>query len=198
LGTGNAGLSGHGVATGVWAESTAANSVALYAVNDASSGYIARFQNGFTVDRVTIDTNGNIAAHGSITPNGIDYADRLPAARGLEPGDVVAIGFDGILQKSMRASDSAVAGVYSTKPGVEGRDESEHRLTVPVALAGMIPVKASTENGPIRAGDLLVSSSSPGRAMKAPEFPAPGTVIGKAMEPLASGSGSIEMLVMLR
>jgi hypothetical protein len=34
--------------------------------------------------------------------------------------------------------------------------------------------------------------------MKAPEFPAPGTVIGKAMEPLASGSGSIEMLVMLR
>jgi hypothetical protein len=59
-------------------------------------------------------------------------------------------------------------------------------------------VKATSENGPIRAGDLLVSSSRPGRAMRAPATPAPGTVIGKAMQKLDRDSGEIEMLVMLR
>jgi hypothetical protein len=34
--------------------------------------------------------------------------------------------------------------------------------------------------------------------MKAPRMPAPGTVIGKAMQTLESGRGTVEMLVMLR
>ncbi|HET7452283.1 MAG TPA: hypothetical protein VFL12_06045, partial [Thermoanaerobaculia bacterium] len=69
---------------------------------------------------------------------------------------------------------------------------------VPLAVAGMIPVEVTGENGPIRPGDLLVSSSTPGHAMRAPDSPRPGTVIGKAMQALESGTGTIEMLVMLR
>jgi len=61
-GAGQTGVAAHGTVAGVYAETTAANSVALYAVNDASSGYIARLENGYGVDRVTIDTKGNLVA----------------------------------------------------------------------------------------------------------------------------------------
>ena len=45
--------------------------------------------------------------------------------------------------------------------------------------------------------DLLVASPTPGHAMKTLN-PAPGTVIGKAMEPMETGAGLIKVLVMLR
>jgi len=48
-----------------------------------------------------------------------------------------------------------------------------------VALNGRVPVKVSTENGEIKAGDFLTSSSIPGVAMKATK---PGQVVGKALE----------------
>ena len=145
-----------------------------------------------------VESNGNVEAHGSFIPNGVDYADRLPARAGLEPGDVVANGADGVLERASHAGAGDVAGVYSTQPGVIGRREGERRETIPVALAGLVPVKACAENGPIRAGDLLVASSTAGHAMRASAEPRPGTVIGKAMQPLGQACGRIEMLVMLR
>ncbi len=148
--------------------------------------------------RFRISTAGEVYAHGAFHPNGVDYSDRLPAAAGLEPGDVVVIGDDGLLHRSTMKNETDVAGVYSTKPGVVGQREDEQRVAIPVALAGVIPVKATFENGAIHAGDLLVSSSTPGRAMRAPKDPQPGTVVGKAMQRLEAGAGEIEMLVMLR
>jgi len=67
-----------------------------------------------------------------------------------------------------------------------------------LALAGVVPVKVTAENGPIAPGDLLVSSSTPGHAMCGGDNPPAGTVIGKALGALAAGSGTILMLVMLR
>jgi hypothetical protein len=68
-----------------------------------------------------------------------------------------------------------------------------------MAMIGIVPVKVSAENGPIKVGDLLVSSSLPGRAMKGTDrsrlF---GAVIGKAMGTIDSGTGVIEMLVTLQ
>ncbi|MGH7785823.1 MAG: hypothetical protein ACRERC_03095 [Candidatus Binatia bacterium] len=61
-----------------------------------------------------------------------------------------------------------------------------------------MPVKATAANGAIRPGDLLVASATPGHAMRGPANPAAGTVIGKALGPLAAGVGVTEMLVMLR
>ena len=66
-----------------------------------------------------------------------------------------------------------------------------------VALAGRVPVKVDASYGAIQAGDLLVASATPGRAMRADQ-PATGTVIGKAMEALAAGQGTIMMMVLNR
>jgi hypothetical protein len=100
-----------------------------------------------------------------------------------------------------------VAGIYSTKPGFLGRrsavgasGESEATENeIPMAMIGIVPCKVSAENGPIRRGDLLVTSSTPGHAMKGTDtFGMLGAVVGKALQPLAAGTGVIEVLVTLQ
>jgi len=68
---------------------------------------------------------------------------------------------------------------------------------VQVGLIGLCDVRACNENGPIKCGDLLCSSSTPGVAMKA----TPSTideymaVIGKAREKLTGNEGKIKIIV---
>ncbi|MCK4993626.1 MAG: hypothetical protein KAS13_01095, partial [Candidatus Omnitrophica bacterium] len=64
------------------------------------------------------------------------------------------------------------------------------------ALAGIVKCKATAENGSILRGDLLVTSSLAGHAMKAvPKEVKPGMIIGKAMQPLKENTGTIYILV---
>jgi hypothetical protein len=56
----------------------------------------------------------------------------------------------------------------------------------------------TSENGSIQIGDLLVSSSTPGVAMRGDPAACMGAVIGKAMEQLKEGEGTIVVQVMLR
>jgi hypothetical protein len=72
--------------------------------------------------------------------------------------------------------------------------------TPPVAIAGQVYVRITTESGPIRVGDLLVSSSTPGVAMRAADpARASGATLGKALQSFSSpGEGSIRMLVLNR
>jgi hypothetical protein len=68
-----------------------------------------------------------------------------------------------------------------------------------MAMVGRVPTKVSTENGSIRVGDLLVSSSTVGYAMKGTDRARMlGAVIGKALAPLDSGTGVILVLVTLQ
>ena len=131
---------------------------------------------------------------------GADFAEMLPAAEGLEPGDVLVIGPEETLILSSEPYQFSVAGVYSTQPGFVGGQpvEGEVAGTIPLAIVGVVPVKVSAENGPIRPGDLLVTSSTPGYAMKAGPNPPQGTVIGKAMGKLEAGTGMIKMLATLQ
>lgn len=66
-----------------------------------------------------------------------------------------------------------------------------------VAIAGIVPVNVSAENGAIERGDLLTTASIPGHAMKATN-PQIGSILGKAMGELDEGTGVIEVLVMLQ
>jgi hypothetical protein len=68
-----------------------------------------------------------------------------------------------------------------------------------MAMVGRVPTKVSAENGPIQVGALLVSSSTPGYAMKGTDRSQMlGAVIGKALGSLDSGTGVIEVLVTLQ
>jgi hypothetical protein len=57
-------------------------------------------------------------------------------------------------------ADVAVAGVVSTNPGFLMNNEEQH--AVPVALRGKVPTKVI---GPVRKGDLLVTSTVAGYAV---------------------------------
>ena len=66
-------------------------------------------------------------------------------------------------------------------------------------------MKVDASKAPIQIGDLLVTSDVPGVAMKSTpvEFAGrkmhmPGTIIGKALEPLEKGKGEILVLLSLQ
>lgn len=121
-----------------------------------------------------------------------------------EPGEVLVIDTDhpGNFAKSVQPYSTAVAGIYSTKPGAIGRRNvsvDKLKTQVPMAMVGIVPTKVSAENGPIRPGDLLVTSPTEGFAMKGSDRSRmAGAVIGKSLGHLESGTGVIEVLVSLR
>ncbi|HEU0051237.1 MAG TPA: hypothetical protein VFQ60_04260, partial [Patescibacteria group bacterium] len=108
----------------------------------------------------------------------------------LVAGDVVAMDESGAAKvvKADRVTHPIVMGVVSTKPGLLLTEWADKDLqTVPVALAGRVPVSVSLENGPIHAGDPLTLSSTPGVAMKAITA---GNIIGRALESYSSSTNA--------
>jgi hypothetical protein len=212
----NNGTSGYGVwgqggsdATGVLGQTNSSSDYGVWAYNFGTGVALRAEGSGNLIEawdlspvnvRFRVDNNGNVTADGTYTSPAADFAEMLPAARDLEPGDVLVVGPDGKLARSSAAYQTTVVGVYSTKPAfLGGATEGIQTLDqVPLAIVGIVPVKVSAENGAIQPGDLLVASNTPGHAMRAGELPATGTVIGKALSGLETGTGTIQMLVTLQ
>lgn len=132
-------------------------------------------------------------------------AAKDPAVVGIvssRAGVLLGGGISGLLDE-----DAEVATCLEEARQRGDRDE-EHRLWsdleqkflqthAPVALAGTVQCKVDARYGAIRVGDLLTTSPTPGHAMVAAD-PTPGTIVGKALEPFAEGTGAIRIIVMLR
>jgi len=156
-----------------------------------------------------VSTTGVAYADGGFVASGADFAESV-AVRGqlseYEPGDVLEIdaNADRHLALSRHAYGTLVAGIYSTKPGVLATphnmdDPSAKSTEVPLAVVGIVPCKVTAENGAIARGDLLVTSSRPGYAMKGTDRSRlVGAVVGKALQPLAADTGMIEVLITLQ
>lgn len=160
-----------------------------------------------TVHKFRVDTNGVAYADGGFVASGADFAESV-SVRGQSslylPGDLleIASGAHRTLTLSQLPYSTRVAGIYSTKPGVLA---SPHAMDekidgeVPLAIVGIVPCNVTTENGAIHEGDLLVASSRPGYAMRGTDRSRMlGAVVGKALEPLSKGAGSILVLVTLQ
>lgn len=156
------------------------------------------FNNG----QATIELNGQ---SGDIVLRNADCAEEFPLLPGIETtsGQVVCLAEDARVRPTDRAYDKRVvgivAGAVTLKPGIVlGRGCSEDETTQ-VALMGRVYCLADASNGAIEIGDLMVSSSLEGHAMKAADpSRAFGAVIGKAIDPLEEGTGLIRVLVSLR
>jgi hypothetical protein len=81
--------------------------------------------------------------------------------------------------KAVLAKKEKMMGVVSTEPGLVLGSDLGGPGSVPVALAGRVLIKVSTENGTISSGDYLSLSSIPGVATKATKA---GVVVGQALE----------------
>lgn len=112
----------------------------------------------------------------------------------LKAGELVSLDPNLIagVKRSEKAYDSKVFGVVSTKPAqLIGNTNGEGITGLPVALSGRVPVKVNTENGSIKPGDLLTTSSTPGVAMKATK---PGYIIGRAFNSYSGNSTGVILL----
>ena len=170
-------------------------------------GSILRGANGAGIV-FRVDGNGTVYANGGFQPNGADFAESMAVREDrskYEASDLLVIDATGErkLALSQEPYSTLVAGIYSTKPGMLGStrkaDDAPAKDEVPLAVVGIVPCKVSAENGAIHAGDLLVTSSLAGHAMKGTDRGKMlGAVVGKALGSLENGTGVIEVLVTLQ
>lgn len=108
-----------------------------------------------------------------------DLAEMYVADAIYSPGTVVEFGGDKEITISSVSHSTAVAGIVSTNPSylMNATQEGEHVL--PVALTGRVPCQVQ---GPVRKGDVLVASSTPGVAQRIGMNWQPGCVVGKSLE----------------
>ncbi len=121
-----------------------------------------------------------------------DFAEMFPAKEAVVAGEVVI--FSNKKEEVQRSTatpyDNRIAGIISTRPGfLAGEFKEGH---VPVALAGRVPTFVTNENGAIKVGDPITTSSRAGYGMKATEA---GAIVGYAMEDFNGSEGSIIVFV---
>jgi hypothetical protein len=208
--------------------STVSNGYGVFVADVAASNDYAFYQSGandsnyFAGNMIIGGTAGAVPAGnalyvtgdanfvGTVTGTNIranyqDVAEWVPATTPLTPGTVVILNRarDNEVMASTTAYDTAVAGVVSAQPGlslgVEGAGKEQ------IATTGRVRVRVDARTAPVHVGDLLVTSDMPGMAMRSEpltisgrSFHQPGTIIGKALQPLPGGVGEILVLLSMQ
>ncbi|MDI9426094.1 MAG: carbohydrate-binding protein, partial [Spirochaetota bacterium] len=117
----------------------------------------------------------------------------------ISPGDILAVSAQGggRLSRSSGAYMRSVIGIVSGNPTLVVDNTGASRKAYPVALAGKVLCKVDARNRPIRPGDLIVTSETPGCGMagEMDSLAKIGTVIGKALDGLSDGLGAIPVFV---
>ena len=163
--------------------------------NNQTLTYIAGVIQDPSVTTITITGGSDLAEPFSIsTPGQIVSEGAVVVIDEANPGQ---------LKLTDQPYDTHVAGVISgangIHPGIQMHQQGMLEGGKNVALSGRVYVQADTSNGAIKPGDLLTTSSTPGRAMKVSDhIRAAGAILGKAMTGLAEGNGMVLVLVTLQ
>ncbi|HKY21581.1 MAG TPA: hypothetical protein VJM31_10205 [Vicinamibacterales bacterium] len=190
-------------------EDRSANGLMLTATGQPDAGIViteaARVGIGTTAPTSRLHVAGDIKVDGNIAAKYQDIAEWVVVREPESPGTVltISVGQRDVVERSTAAYSSAVAGVVSPQPGVMLGEPGANKVLV--AQSGRLKVKADATHGAIEAGDLLVTSPTAGYAMRSQplsvngmDFHRPGTILGKALEPLARGRGEILVLLTLQ
>jgi hypothetical protein len=189
----------------VWADSTDADF--------ASAGpdqFLIRASGGVGVGtnnpQAALHVNGTTLTTVLTITGGADVAEPFEmSSQDIPHGALVVIDEvnPGQLKLSAEPYDKRVAGIVSgangVNPGITLHQAGVMEGTQNVALSGRVYALADAANGPIRPGDLLTTSATPGHAMKVTDHTqAQGAIIGKAMTGLSAGKGLVLVLVTLQ
>jgi hypothetical protein len=194
----------------------ATNDYAFYQVSPTDTNYFAGNVIIGTPTPIAVPANnvlyvkGESFFDGTVTGTNIkahyqDVAEWVPSTTDLAPGSVVILNRErnNEVMASFSAYDTSVAGVVSAQPGISLGIEGEGKEQI--ATTGRVKVRVDARATPVRIGDLLVTSDLPGTAMRSEpmdingrKFHQPGTIIGKALEPLDGGVGEILVLLSLQ
>lgn len=187
--------------SGVWGENTGSG----YGVAGTSVSGTGVYGRGSPAGNFegNVNVTGNITVGGDVLLQNKDCAEDFEMTGDVEPGVVVVIDPSGNLRQCETAYDKRVAGVVSGagdyRPGIILGRQQPQGNKLPVALLGRVHCKVDARYSPIEVGDLLTTSPTPGHAMLANDAArAFGTVIGKALQPVAAGQALIPILVALQ
>jgi hypothetical protein len=187
------------------------NDLALYVLSNAgaTTGLAVRNSGNVGIGTASpaarLHVAGDIRVDGNINAKYQDVAEWVPSTQKLQAGTVVVLDkkASNHVLASSRAYDTKVAGVVSLQPGISLGEGGEGKLLV--ATTGRVKIKVDATRGAIEVGDLLVTGDVEGVAMKSVpvnlggvEMHRPGTIIGKALEPLEKGTGEILVLLSLQ
>jgi hypothetical protein len=152
-----------------------------------------------------LHATGNAVIDGNIAAKYQDVAEWVPASAEMAPGTVVVLNRTKSNEVTASSSpyDTGVAGVVSAQPGLLLGESSPSKARI--ATTGRVKVHVDASKNPIHVGDLLVTSDQPGMAMRSEpvdvagiKMHRPGTLIGKALEPLEKGKGEILVLLSMQ
>lgn len=194
-------------AAGVWGKNTADGS-GVVGQSVSGAGVFATSESGpagvFDGD---VRVQGDVEVSGDIRLLGGDLAELFettptPAALAAEPGTLMSLDGDGRVTPSGRAYDKravgVVAGAGAYRPGLilDAECGGDAR---PIAMVGKAYCRVDASFAAIEVGDLLTTSPTVGHAMKATDASrAFGAVVGKALAPMAEGTGLLPIVVTLR
>jgi len=184
-------------------QSTASTQKGTIFISQNGGNVIIGPPNGMAPEQLRV--NGSINVTGNINAKYQDIAEWVATSRPLQPGTVVVLDpsrVDAVIP-SFESYDLRVAGVVSANPGIvlgeaeDGKDK--------IATTGRVRVRVDATDAAIHIGDLLVSSSKEGMAMRSipmdingVKIHRPGTLIGKALQSLETGEGEILVLLSLQ
>jgi hypothetical protein len=158
---------------------------------------------GTTTPTTKLHVVGDVTVTGNIAAKYQDVAEWVPASKMMPAGTVVVLDPEknNQVMTSSKAYDTSVAGVVSAQPGIALGEGGAGKVLI--ATTGRVKVRVDATQEGIKIGDLLVTGEHEGVAMKSVPmmiqgraFHSPGTLIGKALEPLEKGKTG-EILVLL-
>jgi hypothetical protein len=172
---------------------------------DGANNYALWIAGGSTKLGGTLHVAGDARFDGNIAAKYQDLAEWVPSTEALAAGTVAIVDTQASnrVAISKKPYDTRVAGVVSTQPGILLGEAGADK--VKLAHSGRVKVSADARYGAIAIGDLLVTSETPGHAMRSEpvniggvQIHRPGTLVGKALESLETGQGQILILLVLQ
>ncbi|MFH8939644.1 hypothetical protein [Streptomyces griseosporeus] len=173
------------------------NGIVAVALTNPGGGKAGVFQGDVEVTGDLILTGGDVAEE-------FDVSEQVNGSTEISPGTVVVLDSDGSLAPCEHDYDTSVAGAVAgagdRAPALvldrQPREGKNGACRSAVAVTGKVWCQADASSRPIRVGNLLTTSSTPGHAMAALDRNAAfGAVLGKALTPLESGTGLVLVLV---
>lgn len=115
-------------------------------------------------------------SHGALAQVSEGIARAIVVDEDVEDGDIVSF-IDGKYLRSKTPYDSTIFGVITDQPSLALEDETLPNTRF-IIRTGRAFVRVSTKSGPIKVGDLITSSETPGVGQLATQQ---GYILGKAM-----------------
>lgn len=167
--------------------------------------FFARNAGGASAEVARIGPTGNFTVVGNLAAKYQDIAEWVSSTSELSAGTVVILNPERTneVMASKQAYDTSVAGVVSENPGLILGEAGSGKEKI--ATSGRVKVRVDARKRPVKIGDLLVTSDRAGFAMVSEPLDVagfkmhrPGTILGKALEPLPTGEGEVLVLLALQ